>query len=75
MKTKSVLAAFLLMLAGNGIKAECQVTVAEIDLSSDDKRHLAIDLGLPSGTLWATCNIGSESFEEYGEYFSWGETE
>ena len=30
-----------------------------------------VDLGLPSGTLWATCNIGAESPEEYGEYFNW----
>ena len=34
-----------------------------------------VDLGLPSGTLWATCNIGAESPEESGEYFAWGETE
>ena len=60
---------------GSGVKAECQVTVAEIDFSPDDKRHLAIDLGLPSGTLWATCNIGANSPEEYGDYFAWGETE
>jgi hypothetical protein len=30
---------------------------------------------LPSGTLWATCNIGASSPEEYGDYFAWGETE
>lgn len=34
-----------------------------------------IDLGLPSGTLWATMNIGASSPEEYGDYFAWGETE
>lgn len=34
-----------------------------------------VDLGLPSGTLWATCNIGASSPEEYGDYFAWGETE
>ena len=34
-----------------------------------------VDLGLPSGTLWATCNIGANSPEEYGDYFAWGETE
>lgn len=33
-----------------------------------------IDLGLPSGTLWASCNVGAESPEEYGDYFAWGET-
>ena len=34
-----------------------------------------VDLGLPSGTLWATCNVGADTPEEYGEYFAWGETE
>ena len=33
-----------------------------------------VDLGLPSGTLWATCNLGASSPEEYGDYFAWGET-
>ena len=34
-----------------------------------------VDLGLPSGTLWATCNVGASAPEEYGDYFAWGETE
>ena len=33
-----------------------------------------VDLGLPSGLLWATCNLGATSPEEYGDYFAWGET-
>lgn len=33
----------------------------------------AIDLGLPSGTKWASFNIGATSPEQYGEYFAWGE--
>ena len=33
-----------------------------------------VDLGLPSGTLWATRNIGASSPEDYGDYFAWGET-
>ena len=37
--------------------------------------HDYVDLGLPSGTLWATCNIGADSPEDYGDYFSWGETQ
>jgi len=36
--------------------------------------HEYVDLGLPSHTLWATCNIGAESPEESGLYFAWGET-
>ena len=34
-----------------------------------------VDLGLPSGTLWATMNVGAESETDYGTYFAWGETE
>lgn len=33
-----------------------------------------VDLGLPSGTLWANMNLGATSVTEYGNYFSWGET-
>ena len=36
--------------------------------------HDYVDLGLPSGTLWATCNVGASVPEEYGDYFAWGET-
>ena len=35
----------------------------------------AIDLGLPSGTKWACCNIGASCPDEYGGYYAWGETE
>lgn len=37
--------------------------------------HSYVDLGLPSGLLWATCNVGSDSQEDYGDYFAWGETQ
>ena len=36
--------------------------------------HL-IDLGLPSGTKWACCNVGADKPEAYGGYYAWGETE
>ncbi|MBR6067748.1 MAG: hypothetical protein IKP45_08090 [Bacteroidales bacterium] len=36
--------------------------------------HEWVDLGLPSGTKWATCNIGANNPEDYGDYFAWGET-
>ena len=32
-----------------------------------------VDLGLPSGTLWAKCNVGAETETDYGLYFAWGE--
>ena len=37
--------------------------------------HPFVDLGLPSGLLWATCNVGADSPEDYGDYFAWGETQ
>lgn len=45
------------------------------DNSSTPEEHEWVDLGLPSGTLWATCNVGATTPEEYGDYFAWGETE
>ncbi len=35
--------------------------------------HDYVDLGLPSGLKWATCNVGAESPEGYGDYYAWGE--
>lgn len=36
--------------------------------------HDYVDLGLPSGTLWATCNVGSSKPSGAGQYFQWGDT-
>ena len=36
--------------------------------------HEYVDLGLPSGLKWATCNVGANTPEEYGNYYAWGET-
>ena len=36
--------------------------------------HEWVDLGLPSGLKWATCNVGADKPEEYGNYYAWGET-
>lgn len=43
-------------------------------LSSDGtiQDHEYVDLGLPSGTKWATCNIGADTPEELGDIFQWG---
>lgn len=37
--------------------------------------HTYVDLGLPSGILWATCNVGATTPDGYGDYFAWGETQ
>ena len=41
--------------------------------TADD--YVYVDLGLPSGLLWATCNVGADNPEDYGDYFAWGETQ
>lgn len=41
----------------------------------DFNEHAYADLGLPSGLLWATCNIGAELSSDYGDYFAWAEVE
>ncbi len=59
--------------AKNGGKsAVCTVTVNPA--SGGSNGHDYVDLGLPSGLKWATCNVGASSPEEYGDYFAWGET-
>ncbi len=58
-------------LDGSNLSASCTVTVTEPAGGSRDY----VDLGLPSGTLWAKCNIGATEAEEYGDYFRWGMTE
>lgn len=47
-----------------------------VDNGSNDDASSAdwVDLGLPSGLLWATRNVGANSPEDYGYYFAWGET-
>lgn len=50
-----------------GLTATCEVSV----YSADDY----VDLGLPSGTLWAKCNVGATEPKGYGSYFAWGETQ
>ena len=57
-------------LDGSNLSATCQVVVA--DPSSNTGEY--VNLGLPSGTLWATKNVGATNPEDYGNYFAWGET-
>ena len=44
------------------------------DNATDTNGHEYIDLGLPSGLKWATCNVGATAPEGYGNYYAWGET-
>ncbi len=48
----------------NGYKREISPAPADVQ---------AVDLGLPSGIKWASCNVGAEKPEDYGNYYAWGE--
>lgn len=48
-------------------------TAAGIGGSTDKVEY--VDLGLPSGNLWAKCNLGASAPEAYGDYYAWGEVE
>ena len=89
MKIKSILAAMFLMLTGVQTGRAQNMTVrmtnnethvykvpqvAELTFSDDETVYEWVDLGLPSGTLWATRNVGAEKPEDPGNYFAWGET-
>lgn len=58
-------------------EAEAKRKNAEIQKSTSNMAngHEYVDLGLPSGLKWATCNVGANKPEDYGDYFAWGETE
>ena len=57
----------------DGTSETLSATMQEADEPVYDG-HEYVDLGLPSGTKWATCNVGASKPEEYGDYFAWGET-
>lgn len=59
----------------NILKWEKKDTTQSLPVSGQIAGHDYIDLGLPSGTLWATYNVGATKPTEFGNYFAWGETE
>ena len=81
MKTKLfiMLIALLVFSGNNNVNAQQRMrkpqkrTVVKKPVSKQ-QAHQAIDLGLPSGTKWASCNVGANKPEEYGDYYAWGET-
>ena len=57
------------------IDINTQTTISlPVTVTAPVDTHEWVDLGLPSGTLWATCNVGASTPEDYGDYFAWGET-
>lgn len=48
--------------------------IGDVVSFTTENDHDYVDLGLPSGTLWATCNLGATNPEDNGNYYAWGET-
>ena len=77
MKTTFILALLGLILTGCNNKKASTEEAENAQFQQDEvieTVHEYIDLGLPSGTLWATMNVGASTPEQRGDYFSWGET-
>lgn len=70
MQTKQGMKMVLTMIVGITMAA-CNHRPTPVEYNG----HMYIDLGLPSGTKWATCNLGATNPEDRGDYYSWGETQ
>ena len=58
---------------GNVIKVDSISMIAPSENVDPYNGHEYVDLGL--SVKWATCNVGANKPEEYGDYFAWGETQ
>ena len=88
MKQRFIVASLLLLVAGlqtalaqkmivtltDGQVVKYKVTKVEHVTFEEAINSEAVDLALPSGTLWASFNVGASSPEGYGDFFAWGET-
>lgn len=72
MKLKKIVFSAIVSVVGILAMSGCGSGISEP--TGNLNGHGYVDLGLPSGTLWATCNIGATDPEECGDYFAWGET-
>ncbi len=66
---------FYVTLVGETFYGDVCSATTLVDKSRTINGHRFVDLGLPSGLLWAETNIGATTAEQYGDYFAWGETE
>lgn len=49
------------------------ISATFVFVSGTENGYDYVDLGLPSGLKWATCNVGATTPEDYGNYYAWGE--
>ena len=59
----------------NDVKKKIAERIPSYKQCPDGNHPHLIDLGLPSGTKWACCNVDAKTPEDYGGYYAWGETE
>lgn len=64
-----------LLCCGISTAAKKKTTPVRLDNSQVINGHWFVDLGLPSGLLWADTNVGAGTPENEGSYFAWGETQ
>ena len=69
---KAVAAMMLMMFFAVGCNKPIEPSHG--DDVNEHNGHEYVDLGLPSGILWATCNVGADTPEGFGDYLAWGET-
>ena len=87
MKTKTYLIMSIALLMGVSAWAQDPAAVSVYEdcgkngktydfrpTTGEKNGHTWVDLGLPSGISWASCNIGATTSEDYGDYYAWGET-
>lgn len=68
---KKLLLIILLTISGFILS---ETRAQDYSVSGTINGHEYVDLGLPSGLKWATCNVGASSPSDFGEYFVWGIT-
>ena len=73
--TPAKICSFATSEAKTFIAGEClNMPAKEVKAATMHNGHEYVDLGLPSGLIWATMNVGATTPEGYGDYFAWGET-
>ena len=84
MRTK-IISLSIVLLTGVSVWAQEPATVSVYDDCSKNDQTIDVrtgqgndytwvNLDLPSGIKWASCNVGAEKPEDYGDYYAWGET-
>ncbi len=61
-------------LLDNVFYSDVQSITTLVEKEKTVNGHIFVNLGLPSGLYWATCNVGAETETDYGNYYAWGET-